>query len=60
MASTISGSNWLPAFARSSAKASPEPRAPRYERVEVIESKASATAMMRANGGILIPRRPLG
>ena len=32
----------------------------RYERFEVIESKASATMITRANSGISMPLRPSG
>jgi hypothetical protein len=59
-ASTIRASNWVPAQRLSSRVAASTERALRYDLVDVIESNASATAMMRANSGICSPASPSG
>ena len=59
-APTILASNWDPAQRFSSSTAACTGRARRYERVDVIASKASATATTRANSGICEPASPYG
>src|SRR5262249_21655718 len=59
-ARVTSGSNWEPAHRRISAMALAKEVPLRYGRSEVIASKASATAKMRAPTGISWPCRRLG
>lgn len=59
-ARTITGSKCAPAQRSSSARATGTGRARLYERVEVIASKASATATTRAGTGICSPASPYG
>src|SRR5581483_2315727 len=59
-AATTSGSNCVPAFARSSASAASGDWAARYGRAAVIASNASATRMIRAPSGICSPARLCG
>ena len=54
------GSNWDPALSATSWRASSAGIGFLYERVDVITSKASATATMRAASGISLPWRPAG
>ena len=59
-ASTIRGSNCVPAWRRSSATANSWPGAVRYGRSDVIASNASATRMIRDSSGISSPARRSG
>ena len=59
-ARTTCGSNWVPAPAVSSARASAGVRRSRPAPGSVMASKASATVTMRADNAISSPARPFG
>ena len=59
-AATTTGSNWVPARRSTSSRASSTGRAARSAFAVVSDSKASATATIRANSGICSPDSPEG
>ena len=59
-ARTTVGSKWVPADRASSARACADEIGCLYERADVITSKASATATIRAESAMSVPPRPAG